>query len=116
MKNLTLDFDGQEFGDIQELALFMDKVQRLCRIEDGHLYGSSKGIAYQFKQLNIPEEERYRDEVMIVYFVPDFKPDVPELNPKKQWFSKKTRKAIPEPAWFQEKKTKLEKALEQKIN
>lgn len=116
MKSLTLDFDGQDFGHIQELAVFMDKVQRLCNIEDGHLYGSPKGIAYQFRQLNVPEEERHRDEVMVVYFVPDFEPDVPELNPRKQWFSKTTKKAVQEPEWFKERKEKLEKALKEKGN
>lgn len=105
----TLDFDDCDFGNFGELVLFMEKVQRLCNIEDGELYGSMKGILYQFKQLNIPEDSRNKNEVMIFYYVPKFQDEQIEFDVKKQWFDKNTKKAVDEPEWFQQRKKNLEK-------
>jgi len=112
----TLDFDGCDFGHFGELIFFMEKVQRLCSIEEGELYGSVKGILYQFKQFNLPEELRDKDEIMIVYYVPKWDTDPAEFQPKIQWFDKNTKKAIEEPKWFQERKTKLEEAAAKRTN
>jgi len=112
----TLDFDGCDFGTIGELILYIEKVQRLCEIEDGELYGSVKGVVYQFRQLNIPEDMRDKDEVMVVYYVPKFDTEESELHPKKQWFDKNTREAVDEPVWFQERMKKLKEAAEKQRN
>lgn len=112
----TLDFDGCDFGSVGELVYFMEKVQRICNIEDGELYGTIKGILVQLKQFNIPEDMRDKDEVMIVYYVPKFDGEESELHPKKQWFDKNTKEAVDEPSWFVDRMKKLNEAAEKLKN